>query len=190
MIVRSRLMLCSALSAAAAALAVAVVINSQTATAARASSAAGAKATGGGHILMSPGSPGVHFGFNAQVQNNGRLQGSGVVQDQAAGVRIKILTVETYASDGVSAAFTGQCEFDGVEQPYEIDVSDIDEPGTGVDLFEIATGTYARSGILTGGNIQVRGVAVANPSPTPTPTPDLAPRPDKRGRQKSKRDGL
>ena len=186
----SRLTLCSALSAAAAALAVAAVLNSQTATAARASAAGGAKATGGGHILMSPGAPGVHFGFNAQVQNNGRLQGSGVVQDQSAGVRIKILTVETYASDGVSATFTGQCQFDGVAQPYEIDVSDIDEPGTGVDRFEIATGTYERSGILTGGNIQVRGVAVVNPTPTPTPTPDSPPPPDKRGRQKSKRGGL
>jgi hypothetical protein len=194
--VRFRLMLCSALSAAAAALAVAAVVNSQPATvagespftehsnrfvpAARASSNSGSKATGGGHILKSGGNEGVHFGFNAQVQNKGQLHGSGVIQDHDTGDRIKILTVESYVSDGMSATFTGQCEFNGAQQQYEIEVADIDEPGTGVDTFQITTGSYARSGILTGGNIQVQGVAVVNPTPTPTPngTPTPTPPPD------------
>ena len=191
---RIRLMLCSALSGAAAVLAAAAFVNSQPATAAgesrltehptrfvpaaRASFGSGSKATGGGHILKEGGNEGVHFGFNAQVQNKGRLHGSGVVQDHDTGDRIKILTVESYVSDGMSATFTGQCEFNGVPQQYEIEVSDIDEPGTGVDTFQITTGTYARGGILTGGNIQVQGAAVVNPTPTPTATPTPSPTPD------------
>lgn len=188
---RSRLMLCSALSAAAVALAAAAVLNPQAAPAARASSgSSGAKATGGGHILMSPGDPGVHFGFNAQLKNKGALSGSGVVQDQAAGVMIKILTVEAFVSDGTNATFTGQAEFNGVAQQYQIDVADIDEPGRGFDLFEITTGTYTRSGILTGGNIQVQGATAATPTPTPSPTPDFAPPGSiKRARPKLKRAG-
>ena len=138
------------------------------------------KTTGGGHILKAGGVKGVHFGFNAQLKNNGTLEGNGVVQDHDTDTRIKILTVDSYVSNGVTTTFSGQCEFEGVPQRYEITVSDINEPGRGFDTFQITTGSYARGGILTGGNIQVRGAAVVNPSPTPTPTssPTATPTPD------------
>lgn len=135
------------------------------------------KATGGGHILKTGSSKGVHFGFNAQVKNDGTLHGNGVVQDHDTDARIKILTVESYVSDGVNATFSGQCEFNGVPQNYTIQVSDINEPGRGFDTFSITTGSYGRSGTLTGGNIQVRGVAVVSPSPSPTPTGTATPTP-------------
>lgn len=136
------------------------------------------KATGGGHIMKVGGNKGVHFGFNAQVKNNGTLHGNGVVQDHDTDDRIKILNVATYVSDGVNATFTGQCEFNGVAQGYSITVSDINEPGRNFDTFSITTGTYTRGGTLTGGNIQVQGVAAVNPTPTPEPTPSPTPTPD------------
>ena len=135
------------------------------------------KTTGGGHILKVNGSKGVHFGFNAQVKNNGTLDANGVVQDHDTNDRIKILTANSYVSDGINTTFSGQCEFNGTPQQYEITVSDVNEPGRGFDNFSITTGTYTRSGILTGGNIQVRGVAVVNPPPTPTPTTTPTPSP-------------
>jgi hypothetical protein len=135
------------------------------------------KATGGGHILKEGGNKGVHFGFNAQVKNNGTLHGNGVIQDHDTDDRIKILNVESYVSDGTNATFTGQCEFNGTQQQYSITVSDINEPGRNFDTFAITTGSYTRSGTLTGGNIQVHGIAVVNPSPTPTPTATPTPTP-------------
>lgn len=139
------------------------------------------KTTGGGHILKAAGTKGVHFGFNAQLKNNGTLDANGVVQDHDTNVRIKILTANSYVSNGVNTTFSGQCEFNGVPQQYEITVSDVNEPGRGFDTFQITTGPYTRSGILTGGNIQVQGVAVVNPPPTPspsgTPTPSPTPTP-------------
>lgn len=36
------------------------------------------------------------------------------------------------------------------------DVDDLREPGTGIDVFKIAIGTYGTGGILTGANIKVR----------------------------------
>ncbi|HEY9285874.1 MAG TPA: post-COAP-1 domain-containing protein [Pyrinomonadaceae bacterium] len=128
------------------------------------------KTTGGGHILKAGGNKGVHFGFNAQLKNNGTLDANGVIQDHNSNDRIKILTADSYVSNGVNTTFSGQCEFNGTPQQYEITVSDVDEPGRGVDSFSVTSGSYTRSGILTGGNIQVRGVAVVNPPPTPTPS--------------------
>lgn len=131
-----------------------------------------AKATGGGHILKENGSNGVHFGFNAQVQNNGSLHGRGTVHDHDTGTKIKILNVQTLLIAGTHATFTGQCEFNGVANTYVIDVDDIDEPARGLDTFKIVVGGYTREGLLTGGNIQVRGVGGGTATPTPTPTPD------------------
>ena len=135
------------------------------------------KATGGGHILKAGSNKGVHFGFNAQLKNNGMLHGNGVIQDHDTEDRIKILNVNSFVSDGVNATFTGQCEFNGAPQAYSITVADINEPGRDFDTFSVTTGSYSRSGILTGGNIQVQGVVVVNPTPTPTPTGTPTPTP-------------
>lgn len=136
------------------------------------------KTTGGGTILKSKSNKGVNFGFNAQVKNGSlTLHGNAVIQDHQTGERVKILTVESYVSDGVNTTFAVQCEFNGTQQPYSITVSDVDEPGRGVDTFSVTTGSYTRGGVLTGGNIQVRGVAVVNPPPTPTPTGTPTPSP-------------
>ena len=132
------------------------------------------KATGGGNILHSASNPGITFGFNAQLQSNGNLQGRGVVIDHRTNTRIKILNVVSLAIAGRIAVFTGQCEVNGVTENYRIEVEDVDEPGILVDGFTISTDSYAQqSGRLTGGNIQVRGIGGgASPSPTPTLTPD------------------
>lgn len=132
-----------------------------------------AKATGGGHILKEGSSNGVHFGFNAQVQNNGTLHGRGTVHDMDTGTKIKILNVQTLVIAGVTAIFTGQCETNGVQETYTIEVTDLDEPARGLDTFSIVTPSYGpKSGALTGGNIQVRGAGGGVPTPTPTPIPD------------------
>ena len=131
-----------------------------------------AKATGGGTIFHAAGDPGITFGFNAQLQNNGSLQGRGTVIDHRTNTRIKILNVVSLVVVATHATFTGQCEVNGVTENYRIDVDDINEPGIGVDVFSIQTDSYAQqTGILTGGNIQVRGMLGGGASPTPTPTP-------------------
>jgi hypothetical protein len=129
-----------------------------------------AKATGGGHILKENGSNGVHFGFNAQIQNNGSLHGRGTVHDKDTGTKIKILNVQSLVIVGTHATFTGQCEFNGAANTYVIDVDDIDEPAQGLDTFKIVVGSYTREGLLTGGNIQVRGTGAGTGTPTPSPT--------------------
>jgi hypothetical protein len=134
------------------------------------------KTTGGGSILHAGANPGVTFGFNAQLQNNGSLQGRGTVYDHNTNTRIKLLNVVSLVIVGTHATFTGQCEVNGAPQNYRIDVDDIDEPGILVDRFAIETDTYsAGTSTLTGGNIQVRGTgagATPTPTPRPTPTPD------------------
>lgn len=132
-----------------------------------------AKATGGGTILKENGNRGINFGFNAQVQNVGNLHGRGTVHDHDTGTKIKILNVQTLVIVGTVATFTGQCETNGVQETYVIEVNDIDEPARGLDTFSITTPSYGpRSGALTGGNIQVRGAGGGVATPTPTPTPD------------------
>lgn len=138
-----------------------------------------AKATGGGSIYSSPGDPGVTFGFNAQVQNNGSLHGRGTVFDHNTNTRIKILNVATMVVADRVAIFTGQCELNGAPNSYTAEVSDIDEPGIGVDTFGIQCGSYSTGpSTLTGGNIQVRGIAGGVGTPTPSITPTATPPPD------------
>ncbi len=131
-----------------------------------------AKTTGGGSIFHAPGEPGITFGYNAQVQNNGSVHGRGTVFDHRTNTRIKLLNVLSIAVVGVHATFSGECEVNGVRENYIIDVDDLNEPGIGVDTFKIKTDSYGPQGsTLTGGNIQVRGVGGAVPTPTPTPIP-------------------
>ena len=137
------------------------------------------KATGGGNILHSATNPGITFGFNAQLQNNGNLQGRGTVIDHRTNTRIKILNVVSLVVAGRIAVFTGQCEVNGAPENYRIEVEDVDEPGILVDGFTINTDSYPQqSGRLTGGNIQVRGAGGGVPTPTPTLPPTPTPTPD------------
>lgn len=58
------------------------------------------------------------FGFNAQNTENG-MKGAGTVIDHNLGVKIKILTVATFAVAGTHATFTGRAEVNGVEERIE-----------------------------------------------------------------------
>ena len=120
------------------------------------------RVTGGGDILHIGGGTGVSFGFNAQNDERG-LQGSGVVVDRQANVRIKILNVSGLVVAGTHATFRGRAQVNGVEQDYRIDVDDLGEPGAPGDTFKIVTDSYVNGGPLTGGNIQIH----KKPEPTP-----------------------
>lgn len=131
-----------------------------------------AKATGGGNIFHAGGNTGVNFGFNAQVRNNGSIHGRGTVHDRDTDTKIKILNVVSLVIVEAEATFTGQCELNGVTNNYTIVVTDVAEPGIGVDTFSVQCGSYSRGpSTLTGGNIQVHGIAGGG-SPTPSNPPD------------------
>lgn len=112
------------------------------------------KVTGGGNIVQTDRSTGITFGFNAQNTDNG-MKGSGTVIDHNAGVKVKILEIETFGISGTHATFTGRAEVNGVEEKFRIDVDDLGEPGGGIDSFKIVTDSYAGGGTLSGGNIQI-----------------------------------
>ena len=112
------------------------------------------KVTGGGNITHSDRNSGITFGFNAQNNDNG-MKGSGTVIDHNAGVKVKILDVQTFFISGTHATFTGKAEVNGVEEKYRIDIDDLGEPGAGVDSFKIVTDSYGGGGTLAGGNIQI-----------------------------------
>ena len=112
------------------------------------------KVTGGGNITHSDRNSGITFGFNAQNNDNG-MKGSGTIIDHNAGVKVKILDVQTFFISGTHATFTGKAEVNGVEEKYRIDIDDLGEPGASVDSFKIVTDSYGGGGTLAGGNIQV-----------------------------------
>ena len=112
------------------------------------------KVTGGGTVSQSEKNSGITFGFNAQNTDNG-MKGSGTVIDHNAGVKVKILDVQTFFISGTHATFTGRAEVNGVEEKYRIDVDDLGEPGASVDSFKIVTDSYGGGGTLAGGNIQI-----------------------------------
>jgi hypothetical protein len=112
------------------------------------------KVTGGGNIVPSDRNTGLTFGFNAQNTDNG-MKASGTVIDHNAGVKVKILDVETFVISGTHATFTGKAEVNGVVEKYQIDVDDLAEPGARLDSFRIVTDSYGGGGTLSGGNIQI-----------------------------------
>ena len=112
------------------------------------------KVTGGGNITYSDRNSGITFGFNAQNNDNG-MKGSGTIIDHNAGVKVKILDVQTFFISGTHATFTGKADVNGVEGNYRIDIDDLGEPGASVDSFKIVTDSYGGGGTLAGGNIQV-----------------------------------
>jgi len=112
------------------------------------------KVTGGGNIVPLDRNTGMTFGFNAQNTDNG-MKGAGTVIDHIAGVKVKILEVQTFVISGTHATFTGTAEVNGVEEKFRIDVDDLGEPGGGLDSFRIVTDSYGGGGTLSGGNIQI-----------------------------------
>ncbi len=112
------------------------------------------KVTGGGTIVPPESKIGITFGFNAQNTDQG-MKGAGTIIDHNAGIKLKILDVQTFVVSGTHATFTGRAEVNGVEENYQLDVDDLGEPGAGLDTFKIVTGSYGGGGTLTGGNIQI-----------------------------------
>jgi hypothetical protein len=112
------------------------------------------QASGGGHIEV--GGNRIAFGFNAR-SGAGGFQGSCNVIDQTNNVMVRCTDVTALVISGNAATVFGHATVNGVATTYRIDAVDNGEPGKGVDTFSIQTGTgYSRSGVLTGGNVQVQ----------------------------------
>jgi len=94
------------------------------------------------------------------------------VHDEAAGVKVKALTIDSYVGyhcvDASGLCFdrswTGmaEVEINGVKQPtdtccnYLMEAIDFGEPGKGIDFIHFATFGYVIAGsVLSGGNIEV-----------------------------------
>ena len=107
--------------------------------------------TGGGWI---PGNAGgrATFGFVA-----GATSGHLALVDHSTGQRVTGTVITSFTE-----CLSGQSQFDGVDEngfPFQVNVADNAEPGSGRDLFTIS-GAYSNSGLLVGGDIQVHGCAL------------------------------
>jgi hypothetical protein len=103
-----------------------------------------------------------NFGFNITLEPDEMVPtGNLLYYDHAADVRIKSTSYDQLAIACPHATFTGTADVNGVSKPYQVDVDDMDEPGSspgvGPDTFTIRVldGTYMATGPLVGGNIQV-----------------------------------
>ena len=89
------------------------------------------------------------------------LQAEHPHNDHAADVRIKSTSYDALLIACPHATFTGTADVNGVSKKYQVDVDDMDEPGSspgvGPDTFTIRVldDTYMATGPLVGGNIQV-----------------------------------
>jgi hypothetical protein len=111
------------------------------------------QASGGGNIEVAGNR--IAFGFSARSGDNG-FEGSCNVVDQAAGVMVRCTDVTALVISGNAATVFGNANVNGVATTYRIDAVDNADPGRGADTFSIHTATgYSRSGVLTGGNVQV-----------------------------------
>lgn len=143
------------------------------------------KVTGGGHIEGDPifgpppvsellslpaiivslnGSSQANFGFVVQFrEGDSAPKGNLQYHDHDADVRIKAtsfdqLIINTGAcGPNTHATFTGRAEVNGNDETLTVEVNDCGEPSSGPppDTFSITTDTYANSGPLIGGNIQI-----------------------------------
>ena len=124
------------------------------------------KITGGG--TLDPGQR--NFGFVIKTRSaNGipAFQGNLQYNDKELGIRLHSTSLDTlqFASDG-SATFTGQARVNGIGgYRFTVIVRDTDEPGRGVDGFQIiiegpdgfsydSDDVTSNGGLLSGGNIQ------------------------------------
>jgi hypothetical protein len=117
------------------------------------------RASGGGH-LPGTGDKKPHFNFDAKLKD---LAKSKISYDNSASNLWLNGTVETLRVNGSVGDFGGACQLgDGSAGRYTVRVEDNGEPGAGADRFTIkvynAAGVLVHSatGILGGGNIQVR----------------------------------
>ena len=113
------------------------------------------KATGGGQLgdITSLGQ--VSFGFEVKQPELGRLQGRCLVNDSAANMQVKCLTVTSYQQVGNTATWEGAAEVNGVREHYRITVQDNGEPNQGIDTFSIVTESYEAAGNVQHGNVQL-----------------------------------
>jgi len=116
-------------------------------------------------IVSTNGSAQATFGFVIQFTAGAPApKGNLEYQDHGADVRIKATSYDfLLIDDGVCgtnthALFTGTAKVDGVTESLTVEVNDCGEPGTVgpmPDTFRIQTDSYANSGPLIGGNIQI-----------------------------------
>ncbi len=122
--------------------------------------------TGGGRI--GEGRDFATFGFNAGDRNGARsggVQGQLQYNDHAADVKVHSTSITAFSVlDDNCVSFSGTARVNGVDG-YTFTVTeacDNGEPGIGTDSFAIqVTGpgvNYSRSGVLTGGNLQLHPV--------------------------------
>jgi hypothetical protein len=110
------------------------------------------KISGGGFIT-----PAKHnFAFQAQYRE-GMLVPEGHVnyEDRAAGIKLRATRLTSLQIYGAHAVVVGEAIIDGVDVRFQLEVDDLGEPGDG-DTFTIQWLGYGKSGVLEGGNIQVR----------------------------------
>lgn len=91
------------------------------------------------------------------ASSTGVSQGQVEYQDHVTGMNVKSTMVTAVVISGTHARIFGQATIGGDgSYDFVIDVDDLAEPGKGVDKFAIQLSTgYARSGTLSGGNIQI-----------------------------------
>jgi hypothetical protein len=117
--------------------------------------------TGGGIIEASPGDT-ANFGFVAGEKRNELEFGHLTYIDSLAGIELHSLSIDSYTIiDAVTREFTGTATIDtlGTTATFTVTVADLGEPGRD-DTFAITIvaadqRTYAASGTLIGGNIQL-----------------------------------
>jgi len=111
--------------------------------------ATGGRATGGGRVGD------VTFGFTAGSDNGG-AKGRCAVVDATADVMVKCLDATSVIVSGTRAVILGNAVFNGTAVRYRMDVTDVEESGSGVDSWTIhLSNGYAVGGTLTEGNVQV-----------------------------------
>lgn len=119
------------------------------------------KVTGGGSI----GGPETNFSFIVEFrEGDSSPRGQLTYVDGAGGLRLKSTDIRGIAILKPRAIWEGTIDkltpsapfYCDLPLPFRIDVQDNGEPGKGLDTFAIQIGDcYSRSGVLTGGNIQV-----------------------------------
>ena len=111
--------------------------------------ATGGRATGGGRVGD------VTFGFTAASDKAG-TKGRCAVVDATADVMVKCLDATSVAVSGNWAVILGNAVFNGAAVRYRMDVTDLEESGSGSDSWTIhLSNGYAAGGVLTEGNVQV-----------------------------------
>jgi hypothetical protein len=116
--------------------------------------------TNGGWIIAMNGDRG-SFGGNAKADEDGNVSGQEEYQDHGPVEPFNLhgyVTVIVCGPDPTQATIFGQATIDGTgSHNYRIDVSDIAEPGTGVDKYRMRVNTYdSGEQTLEGGNVQIR----------------------------------